>query len=414
MKVLISAYACEPNRGAEPGVGWNVVRELSRDHELWVLTRADNQSSIEDHEDDWVKKVHWHYIDPPGWITRWKHGSRILRLFYIIWQRAALIEARKISEYIDFDVTHHLTFGTYLVPSLLGSLNVPLVIGPVGGGETSPPLLENSYTFSGRVSHFGRDLMRFIVQKWPIFRRRLTKGSTVLAATEQTRAVLEMMGLNDVRLVPQSGVGNDEVDKFALRHETWRRPVKQSHEPVRLVAASRLIQWKAIDLAIEAVALAKKQGLMIRLRVLQDGSERESLEKLVAALNLEEEVVFEGLLPTLEDVYQAIAEADGLIHPALHEVFGQACVESLTLGTPVICIDWCGPGMIVDEATGYKVTPGDREATIEGLAEAIHRLKDGRASGPQRAELCRKRALEHFHWKRIAAEVNKAYERAVS
>gem|GEM_PF-3817219 len=26
-RILISAYACAPERGAEPGVGWNLIRE---------------------------------------------------------------------------------------------------------------------------------------------------------------------------------------------------------------------------------------------------------------------------------------------------------------------------------------------------------------------------------------------------
>ena len=41
MKVLISAYSCEPGRGSERGVGWNVAREVARRHEVWVLTRPD-------------------------------------------------------------------------------------------------------------------------------------------------------------------------------------------------------------------------------------------------------------------------------------------------------------------------------------------------------------------------------------
>ena len=217
MKVLVSAYACEPNRGAEPGVGWNIVRELSRDHELWVLTRADNQASIEAYDGEWAKKVHWCFVDPPRWITRWKRGTRILRFFYVMWQRAALIEARQLHEKVKFDLAHHLTFGTYLVPCLLGSLGVPLVVGPVGGGETSPPLLRRSYNLRGRLSELSRDLMRLVAQHWPSFRKRLTQGTTVMAATEQSRAVLETMCEGEVKLVPQSGIGDDEVDRFAQK-----------------------------------------------------------------------------------------------------------------------------------------------------------------------------------------------------
>ena len=43
IKVLISAYACEPGKGSEPGVGWNWVRQIADfAKEVWVITKANN------------------------------------------------------------------------------------------------------------------------------------------------------------------------------------------------------------------------------------------------------------------------------------------------------------------------------------------------------------------------------------
>ena len=40
-RILISAYACCPNRGSEHAVGWNWPLELARmGHEVWVITRS--------------------------------------------------------------------------------------------------------------------------------------------------------------------------------------------------------------------------------------------------------------------------------------------------------------------------------------------------------------------------------------
>ena len=47
LKILISAYACEPDKGSEPGVGWNWAKQISRFHEVWVITRKNNRPSIE-------------------------------------------------------------------------------------------------------------------------------------------------------------------------------------------------------------------------------------------------------------------------------------------------------------------------------------------------------------------------------
>ena len=37
LKILVSAYACAPNKGSEPGMGWNFVTGLANFHELHVI-----------------------------------------------------------------------------------------------------------------------------------------------------------------------------------------------------------------------------------------------------------------------------------------------------------------------------------------------------------------------------------------
>ena len=37
LKILVSAYACAPNKGSEPGMGWNFVMGLAKFHELHVI-----------------------------------------------------------------------------------------------------------------------------------------------------------------------------------------------------------------------------------------------------------------------------------------------------------------------------------------------------------------------------------------
>ena len=40
MKILLSAFACAPNTGSEPGVGWRWAIELAKQHEVVVVTDA--------------------------------------------------------------------------------------------------------------------------------------------------------------------------------------------------------------------------------------------------------------------------------------------------------------------------------------------------------------------------------------
>ena len=48
LKILLSAYACEPNKGSEPEVGWKWATTLCRlGHEVHVVTKSNNKQNIE-------------------------------------------------------------------------------------------------------------------------------------------------------------------------------------------------------------------------------------------------------------------------------------------------------------------------------------------------------------------------------
>lgn len=407
MKVLISAYACEPGTGSEGGVGWHVVGELSKRHDLVVLTRANNQEKILASTEPWVKRVEWVFHDPPRWLVFWKRGPRGVQLFYLIWQWGIAAVARNLMERHRFDVVHHLTFGKYWVPSRLAGLGLPFVFGPVGGGESTPPLLRSVYGWRGRVAERVRDMIRgFLAFPGP-FRSTLRRASWTLAATRQTADVLREAGVSRLSVQAQSGITRRELEALADGP-----PAASNDGPVRLVTACRLIHWKAVDLAIKAVATARGRGLDVRLTVLQDGPERPALERLAAGLGIADAVTFAGRLPTLGDVYRTIRECDALIHPALHEAFGQACLEALALGTPVICLDWAGPGVIVTGECGYKIVPGSKQETVERFADAIVSLNADRSGAARRSLAARKRAGD-FLWDSICAGIETAYRKAI-
>jgi glycosyltransferase involved in cell wall biosynthesis len=67
---------------------------------------------------------------------------------------------------------------------------------------------------------------------------------------------------------------------------------------------------------------------------------------------------------------------DALLFPSLHDSSGNAPLESLAQGLPVICLDLGGPAVIVDASCGRIVpTIGrDEAAVVRGLADAIEAL----------------------------------------
>src|SRR4030042_6826220 len=77
LKILVSAYACEPDKGSEPGVGWNWVKQIARFHEVWVITRANNRASIERELNKTpINNLRFVYYDVPKVLSFWKKGAR--------------------------------------------------------------------------------------------------------------------------------------------------------------------------------------------------------------------------------------------------------------------------------------------------------------------------------------------------
>jgi glycosyltransferase involved in cell wall biosynthesis len=385
-----------------------VVRELSSRHELWVLTRANHEAAIRNSGEAWTERVHWVFIDPPRWLTFWKDGPRGLRVFYGLWQRHALVEARRLA--VEFDLVHHLTFGNFLPPSPLADLGPPFVCGPLGGGERMPPDLFDGCDTRTKWQEWSRDALRDLACRgWPRLRRCYQGAAASLAATPATAARLRAMGARRVSVQFQSALGEDEAAELA-RLGGAREP---REGPLQLVAASRLIAWKGIDLAIDAVAEAAGSGTEVCLSILQDGPERPRLEARVRRLGLADQVTFLGRLPSQKDVHRRIAAADALLHPAWHEAFGQVCLESLAIGVPVICLDRDGPGAIVGEDCGYKVAAGARDQVVSGLAAAMARALEDRPRSGAIAIAARERA-GRFRWTVLADAICASYERAAA
>ncbi|MCZ6744779.1 MAG: glycosyltransferase family 1 protein, partial [Alphaproteobacteria bacterium] len=141
MKILLSAYACEPNKGSEPEVGWRWALELARlGHEVWVLTRENNRTSIEAGlaRQNPLPNLHFAYYDLPPWARWWKRGARGVHLYYRLWQWGAYRLAKKLHRQHGFDRAHHVTFVSLRHPTFLRRLGVPFVFGPVAGGERVP------------------------------------------------------------------------------------------------------------------------------------------------------------------------------------------------------------------------------------------------------------------------------------
>ena len=402
MRVLVSAYACEPGRGSEPGVGWNLVKNLATLDELTVVTRANNEPQIRAAlAVDPLPGVEWVFVDLPAWARWWKHGGRGVQLYYYLWQWAACREVIKRYGEGAFDVAHHVTFVKYWSPSWMYRTARAFVWGPVGGGEDAPLLFRSRFSARGRVYECLRDVARWLAAFDPSLRATARRARRTFVTTMRTGARVEALGGHDIQQKWESGLTHDELAGLdaAVRQEG----------PLRFLSMGRLLHLKGFDLGLEAFARTQAQDA--EFWIVGDGPERARLERLSRTLGIAERVRFLGEVPRAQAL-TALASCDVLVHPSLHDSGGWVCVEAMASRRPVICLDLGGPATQVTSECGFVIPAETPEAAIAGMVEAMREV--GPADVRERLGVaCRERAGE-FLWSRRAAFFHDVYRQVVS
>lgn len=391
LRVLVSAYACEPERGSEPGVGWNWVLQIAKFCEAWVITRANNRHAIETellkHP---VHGLHFVYFDLPRAFRFWKRGKRGLRVYYYFWQLGAYFLASRLHALNRFHLGHHVTFVSYWTPSFLALLQIPFVLGPVGGGESAPRPFWKSFSLRGIAFELARDFVGKLVRFDPIVRLTIRRAATVLATTEETAERLRHLGCRHVSVFSQVALSRDELAQMP-------GPRRHSANIFRAISIGRLVHWKGFELGLRAFALAVRRFPDSTYSLIGDGPERIRLTAVARALGVADQVQFLGSLSRRE-VLENVAMCDVLIHPSLHDSGACVCVEAMATGIPVICLDLGGPALQVNNATGIKVSAGSPQQVIEDLAAALTSLAAGPLYRHRLGTAARARVRERFLW----------------
>ncbi|MDB9315907.1 hypothetical protein PN462_22535 [Spirulina sp. CS-785/01] len=196
LKILLSAYSCEPGRGSEPGVGWNVAWKIAQFHRVWVLTRPDESKA--QIEAELVRRpnpnLQFVYFTVPFWAGGWQWGLGPRNVHYYLWQLQAYWVGRRLHRQIGFDLVHHVTYVRYSTPSFLSLLPIPFVWGPVGGGETVPQPFWRD--FSGRAKLYER--LRCLTHRLgelDPFTHLTVRQSQVIKATRRLRIRPDAFGV---------------------------------------------------------------------------------------------------------------------------------------------------------------------------------------------------------------------------
>jgi glycosyltransferase involved in cell wall biosynthesis len=368
MKLLISAYACAPNRGSEHGSAWNWTSEAARlGEDVTVLVSPAHRDAIlaATERDQALQRIRWQFPEVAFWPLQQGKEPVWERTYNLLWQREALRVARALHREQPFDLVHHLTWGGVRAPTFLGTLGAPLIIGPVGGGETSPAGLRDRMPLRGRVLESVRDLSNATIELNPIVRQGLRKAGVIFARTADTKNLLSPPLRAKTYVQMELGVMPTQIGA--------PRPVRQT--PRKLLYAGRLLYWKGVHIAVEAMAQLVANMPDAQLTIVGNGPEEARLKTEIAQRGLGANITFVSWMPQ-EQFLHLYDTHDLFVFPSLHDSTGWVVLESFCKGLPVACLNLGGPKDIVTPKCGIIVdTQGlDTSGVAARLAEELRVL----------------------------------------
>jgi glycosyltransferase involved in cell wall biosynthesis len=357
VRVLLSAFSCEPEKGSEREVGFRALLAAADRHEVWVLTRAISVPVLRRFLAGHPLSARVHVEPVPYDFDEEGFGRTKFHWNYDCWQRAAASRAVELDRRFDFDVVHHVSFATIWTRAGVAAVPKPLVWGPVGGGVEPPLSLMTELGLRGTLDDLSRITSRRLLARLPPMRRAPDRAVVVLAQNREIARRLRASA--PIQVLPNATA----VDLDAIRAEGQRT--------CDVVLVGRLLAWKGGHLALRALRHVSNRETV--LRVYGEGPDLRRLQRTARRWGIAHRVRFENWVPR-DTLLPEIARAGALVHPSLHDDAPLSVAEALSLGTPVICLDHGGPAEVVRRwptSPARRITPAGPTVTARRIAEAI-------------------------------------------
>ena len=368
LKVLLSAYACEPNKGSEPGVGWNWLIEIAKlNHKVTVITRSNNKKSIinaVNYKKEYFRNINFIFCDLPNIFLLLKKKSNLVQPYYFIWQIKAFLVARRLCKQERFDFVHHITFVSIRSFSLMWLLGIPYIFGPIAGGEKPPLLLSLKTGFFGFIKDALREFLIIFSYIDPLFKLNLQNSHTIIVATKDTLKLIPRKFLPKTKCISQIGINPSNLkQKYSFKRHK------------KLLFVGRFIYCKGMKIGFEAFKKALKKDKNLSLTMVGEGPELKYWQKHAENLGIHSKIKWKGWVKhyDLEEIYNNYGV---LLFPSLHDSAGQVILEAMSYGLPVCCLNIGGPGNIVNNINGISVEVKNMpyESILNSLADSINKI----------------------------------------
>lgn len=274
-----------------------------------------------------------------------------------------------------FDIAHHVTISSWRLPSPLWRLNVPLIWGPLGGGEEIPKNFREILSPAARAFEIFRMLTARLTAISPKLRNCASHAAISLAANSETAMLLTKLGARRVEKLSPAFFSQDAIARLSSHLST-----KNYTGPLEIFSGGSLEGRKGVSLALHALAALKKEGLRFRYRLGGHGAEGTFLKSLAQKLGLGPEDVIFSPGYSGSEYENVLHQSHVYLLPSLRENAGLTMMEAMLAGAVPVITNLGGPGEIVTKECGFVLDASTPGVLIEEIKSALRHLYRNRDS----------------------------------
>lgn len=391
--ILVVAPTCDGTDVGEAWVAYQWVRHLSIRNNVTLLTYHKRGKIPAKTQFPGVRVIEW---SEPPLLGKAERLNSLLKPAYLpFYVRARQWIKRSLACGADFDLIHQPLPVAMRYPSPAAGLGIPLIVGPVGGGLTSPEAFEAEEGSAPWYVGLRRiDRLRLI--RDPLLRATYESADCVLGIAPYVLDQLEGLKIRRFQSMSETAL----VDLPAPTDRSMRTG------PVRMLTVGRLVRTKGARDSI--VALSRLPDGLATLDIVGDGPDRSACEALVKELRVQDRVKFHGAL-SRSDVNDFYERADLFVFPSYREPGGNVVFEAMGHGLPLIVVDRGGPGAATDDSCAIRLTADSPEQLAEDLAGAMRRLIFDANLRQAMGTAARSRAARKALWSTKVLEIEHLY-----
>lgn len=376
-KIILSAYSCSPDRGSEPGNGWSWAINLAKlGYNVWCFTNIEDREKIElKCAQIALPNLNFVFISLPFSLDKllFNKSSKGIYFHYLFWRKQAATEAIQYHKKINFDIAHHVTFGSLQQGTFLWRLkNIKLIFGPVGGGQEANKVFKQYFGDAWKFEVLRSTLSKLSFWFNSDLKNTLKYSSAILVTNKETEL-----------LIKNSSYYNPAKVHFLLDHavplsmEKIEYIDRDYNGALKLLWVGRVMPRKGLNLVLHALSFLPA-NIDYTFTIVGSGEQFSLIESWISQYNLDRNRInVIGHIPFTQVIeYYKVSHA--FVFCSLRDSCPSQLTEAMAFGLPSIVLNIHGSALAVNDTCGIKVDVTTAVETAKSIADSIQYLYDNK------------------------------------